>query len=578
MMRIPDLIFLRRQEGNVNKHKVILKRYMAFLLAVLLCAALGACRESPVLHETIYMSAQDEIDEDQNELDSEDEGEEDEQFDNEEKDDAETQRQEENDAGFNGEEDEASQAANVGYSATSGREWEAGSSETDTAQNGEGSAESSDSIASQEQNSQNTSPENIADANLETGKQVVDGAGRTVTLPQNVETVTAVRWAAQMVEMLGGSGRLAAADSDYTSSALAKAAFSGLGGVKSLWSGNGSDSISGSNFAALLELHPDVCFEISGENTFSNAQINQLEEAGIAYVVLPKLTSVANLETALSLMAQILDTNHTTGKSASAIARSYSSWVNSTIGEVKSKTSGQALSSLYIAGWDSEAQYVLNNTHGVSFPTGLGLAYAYSPLKAQFLTTFMSAANIINESTRIASLYRETDYLYVTPMFQQFMPTVSGKAATYYDSTGKTAASKELFVSRAVGGDTYYELGNSTYPAVIAANAEVKTQIENNFYWQVHDLTSTGYYVAAGMNFYHGVAGEYEIYVLPQGMCDWADGSLESPLAAYWLACKFDGVYTLDEVKSQTQSFYQTFFGVTLSDKQLDQIFADSKF
>ena len=556
---------------------MILKRCVALLLAVLLCAALGACRESPVLRETLYMSAQEEIDEEQEELNPDDEGEEDEQFQNEEKEEADTKRGEENDAALTGEEDEASHAADVEYSASAGHDWEAGSSDTDTAQNGEGSADSSDSALAEEDGT-DVSPENSADANLETAKQVVDGAGRTVILPDNVETVTAVRWAAQMVEMLGGSGRLAAADSDFLSSSLASAAFSDLGSVKKLWAGDGSGYISSSNFAALLELRPDVCFEISGENTFSNSQIAQLEEAGVAYVVLPKLTSVANLETALSLMAQILDTNHTTGESASTIARSYASWVSSTISTVKSKTSDHALTSLYVAGWDPSAQYVLNNTHGISFPSGLGLAYAYSPLKAQFLTTFMTAANITNESTRIASLYRDTDYLYVTPMFQQFMPTVSGTMATYYDSTGRTAASKELFVSRSAGGgSTYYELGTAAYPAIIAASADVKKQIEDNFYWQAHELTDTGYYVADGLNFYHGVAGPYDIYVLPQGMCDWADGSLESPLAAYWLACQFDGVYTLDEVKSQTQSFYQTFFGVTLSDKQLNQIFADSE-
>lgn len=62
-------------------------------------------------------------------------------------------------------------------------------------------------------------------------------------------------------------------------------------------------------------------------------------------------------------------------------------------------------------------------------------------------------------------------------------------------------------MSRSVGGSSYYELGNSAYPAVIAANAEVKSQLEDNFYWQAHELTDTGYYVAEGMNFYHGVAG-----------------------------------------------------------------------
>ncbi len=555
---------------------MILKRCTALLLAALLCAALSACRESPVLRETLYMSAQEEIDEEQEELNPEDEGEEDEQFQNEEEEEADTERGEESDAALTGAEDEASHAADVEYSANAGHEWEAASSDADTAQNGAGSADASDSALSEEDGA-DVSPENTADASLETAKQVVDGAGRTVVLPDNVETVTAVRWAAQMVEMLGGSGRLAAADSDFLSSSLANAAFSDLGGVQKLWADDGSGTISSGDFASLLELQPDVCFEISGENTFSNSQIAQLEEAGIAYVVLPKLTSVANLETALDLMAQILDTNHTTGESASAIARSYASWVASTISTVKSKTSDYALTSLYIAGWDTSAQYVLNNTHGVSFPSGLGLAYAYSPLKAQFLTTFMTAANITNESTRIANRYRDTDYLYVTPMFQQFMPTVSGTVATYYDSTGRTAASKELFVSRSIDGSTYYELGSASYPAIIAANADVKKQIEDNFYWQAHELTDTGYYVADGMNFYHGVAGPYDIYVLPQGMCDWADGSLESPLAAYWLACQFDGLYTLDEVKSQTQSFYQTFFGVTLSDRQLQEIFADSE-
>ena len=275
-------------------------------------------------------------------------------------------------------------------------------------------------------------------------------------------------------------------------------------------------------------------------------------------------------------MAQILGTHSVTGEEASAVAGAYLSWVNETISAVSARTSGYALTSLYIAGWDADAAYTLSNTHGVSFPTGLGLAYAYSPLKAQFLTPFMDAAHITNESTRIASLYRDTDYLYVTPMFQQFMPSVSGRLATYYDSAGRTAASKELFVSRAAGGDSYYELGTAAYPAVIAANTEVKAQIEGNFYWQAHELTDTGYYVADGISFYHGVAGPYEIYVLPQGMCSWAEGSLESPLAAYWLACQFDGVYTLEEVKAQTRRFYETFFGVTLSDAQLETMFTGS--
>lgn len=207
---------------------------------MLLCAALGACRESPVLQETLYLSAQEEIDEEQEELDPEDEGEEDEQFENEDEENAETQREEEEDLGLTGEEDEASNAAGVEYSATSGHDWEAAASDMDAAQNGEGGVDSSDPTVTEETDGEEVSPENAADADLETGKQVVDGAGRTVTLPENVETVTAVRWAAQMVEMLGGGGRLIAADSDFVSSDLASAVFSDLSGVRPLWTGDGS--------------------------------------------------------------------------------------------------------------------------------------------------------------------------------------------------------------------------------------------------------------------------------------------------------------------------------------------------
>lgn len=559
----------------MKQTNTLFRRATALLLCALLCAALGGCRESPVLQEVLYQSAQEELDPDQEEIDPQDQGEEDEQLENQEREDVDTQRQEETDLGLTGPEDDASQAAGVDYAATADHDWQADSTGDGSAQNGSGQAPSTDQSQSQEADGTDVSPENTADASLSTAKQVVDGAGRTVTLPENVETVTAVGWAAQMVEMLGGGGRLAAADSALLSSSLAGAAFADLGGVQALWSGDGSSPLSDRDFAALLSLEPDVCFEISGENTFTNAQLSRLEEAGTAYVVLPKLTSTASLDTALDLLAQILETNYTTGERAASIASRYTSWVSSTLSAVKSKTSGTALTSLYIAGWDESAQYVLNNTQGVAFPTGLGLAYAYSPRKAQLLTTFMAAANITNESTRIASLYRDSDYLYVTPMFQQFSPTVSGELATYYDSTGRTAASKELFVSRSLGGDSYCELGSAAYPAVIAANGDVKAQLESNFFWQAHELTDTGYYAAGGVTFYHGVAGAFQVYVLPQGMCDWAEGSVESPLLALWLACQFHGAYTLDQVKTETQSFYQTFFGAALTDQQLRQIFGE---
>jgi hypothetical protein len=68
--------------------------------------------------------------------------------------------------------------------------------------------------------------------------------------------------------------------------------------------------------------------------------------------------------------------------------------------------------------------------------------------------------------------------------------------------------------------------------------------------------------------------GEYGVYVIPRGMLSWAEGSVESPLEAYWVACKLQNAFTMDEVQAKTQEFYQTFFNVTLSGDQLSAIFA----
>jgi hypothetical protein len=48
---------------------------------------------------------------------------------------------------------------------------------------------------------------------------------------------------------------------------------------------------------------------------------------------------------------------------------------------------------------------------------------------------------------------------------------------------------------------------------------------------------------------------------------------VESPLEALWAAYQFTGAYTLEEVKAETSSFYQQFFGITLTADQLTAIF-----
>ena len=530
------------------------RRIRILLLALLLVFPLSACRESPVLHEVRYEQAAPQVDEEQEMLDPENEGERDEQFDNEKDENAETMRDSEAGMGLLDLEQPGAESSLDRLSAPAG-----GAPEE---------AESGEALDDGE--SVEMLPEAVPGGE-NAGKQIVDASGRAVTLPERAEHVTAVGWAAQMVEMLGGGGRLLAADQEFCASPLARAAFSDLSAVKALWT-DGESPLSGEQFAALLALEPEVCFEISGENTFTDVQIRELEAHGVVYIVLPAPKGADALKQAAQLIAEVLDTHSGTGESAAAIAAQYAAWVDDTL---RAADSALELTSLYIADWDDAASYVLDHTRGVVEPEGSGLAMAFAPQKAQPVSAFMKAAGVVNESTRIMSTHRDSEYVYVTPMFHQFDPVVSGTRAAYYSGAGEYGAAFDLFVARMVSAAVYYQLGGTQFPAVIAANETVKQKLEANWFWQFHESDASGYVTISGESFYCGVIGEYEIYVNPQGMCDWAQGSAESPLEACWVSCKFGGGLTLDQVKEKTGDFYARFFGLTLTESQLGDIFGE---
>lgn len=556
----------------------------AVLLAAGLLAAplLTSCRSSPVLQQVIYTYTAPSVDEEQEQLDPEDEGREDDRFENEERDTADTIRDTTQDEGLEDDRGDGEHSMQTEYDSAkpgdtaaddqpagqgTAREPETSAQpETTPAETDNGAAPGSDNPG----NGGGEEPQPLETAGeTRTYKQVVDATGESVEVPEDVGTVTALGAAGQMVEMLGGSGRLVGADGVFLSSGLARSAFEDLGGVNSYWQTGGS-GISDADFASLVAAKPDVCFAFSGQSTFTNAQVEQLGENGISYVVLPALSSAENLKLAVSIVGQVL------GGEAVELAAEYADWVDGVISDVSSRTAGTEYVTLYLSQWDSDATYHLSEeyTPGTIATDGTGMAVAYSPLKAQLVSTFLSAAHLTNESTNILSRYRESTGIYVAPMFHQFNATVSGSRGVYYATGIPTAY--DLFVSHQAADSVYYQLGwREIFPAIIVADSSIRSQIESCYFWQYHECNAAGYVEEGGQNLYRGVAGNYEIYVNPQGMCSWAEGSLESPLEAYWAACKFTGAYSMDEVKEKTRSFYRQFFGVSLSDSQLTEIFGE---
>lgn len=561
--------WVHRKSGNVSPKKVN-KLCMLLVLVLFVSIFTAGCKQSPTLQEVRYTNDASLVDTDISQLDPEDWGQLNEQFENERNDDVDSDRDTEDELGSdNDDEEKSDSASDIQYRSDEISDLQGSkSSQTSTDNGGDTSKNSGDNQGS------GMSPDYVA-GDPNSSKQIVDASGRTVTVPENVGSVAAVGAAAQMVEMLGGSGKLMAADSELLASSLARTAFADASSVKQWWSGNGSDGISAANFSSLLAAKPDVCLELSGSNTFTSAQVSQLEAAGIAYVVLPALSSQDNLKHAVALVGQML------GGDAESKASEYSSWVDSTVKTVGSKVSG-GLVSLYVTEWDSDAKYTLDTPLTILGGTnsGSGLAIAYSPAASQLVSTFMSAAGVTNESTRAKNSHKITDYVYVTPSFRFLNAEVSGSKATYYSGEGEYGSLYDLFVATEVG-TSYKRLGSSTYPAIVAASNEVKSNLENNWFWKFKEFTSDGLLkenVAVGdrnMPVNKSIDAEYNIYVNPQGMVSWADGSVESPLESYWVAAKFYDAYSMSEVKNQTKEFYQKFFGCTLSDAQLTAIFGE---
>lgn len=410
--------------------------------------------------------------------------------------------------------------------------------------------------------------------NISRYKTVIDATGAAVELPMNVESLTATGTAAQMAEMLGGPGKLVAADSALLKSTLAKTVFSDAGSVESWWNGNGT--ISEENFEKLLAEKPDVCVQTSGQATFTADQVVRLDAAGIPLVILPALDSVDDLKNGVILMGQMMDDTGS-GTGALAVAKEYCSWVDSVVSEVNEKTGGIEMSAIYIAGWDDSATYTLANTKGVIPASGAGLAYAYSPKKSELITSFMKAANVINESTRYTDHFNDSEYAYVTPMFHQLGAAVNGSRATYYSGAGYYDEAFDPFLTAETTGyeGFTYQLGSAFYPSVIVNDTTTLAKIQSSLFWQYRETDETGLADINGQSFQNSIAGLYNMAVNPRGLGNWAEGSLDSPLEAYWAAYVISMSYTLSDVKAETSRFYEKFFGVKLSPAALTNIFGE---
>ncbi len=399
-------------------------------------------------------------------------------------------------------------------------------------------------------------------------KRIVDDDNPDETVePVIGSRVTAVGEAATIVEMLAGKGQLVGTSSSFYDSFTQEVfADKGASDVPVWWDGDGSDPCN--NFNALLEAHPDVCFEISQQDTFSEEQIAALNDAGIAYTVLPELNSIANIESAVTIVGEVLgDHESEGGTNAVRIASEYCDWANNTISWAQGNY--DTMYTTYIGRWAPDDEWQIYTTSG-TVKWGYGAPVGADFLKNQVtkeqtapLNECMTAAGVVNEGR---------DGYYVDPL-----------RGGYYNSqivAGIAKWSQYTCYVTDWRNNTGTALGESDYPAVIVANQGILNDMLNGedqygqinyfyYHWTPQSPFDTGYIYGYGFDDLMGdgqkmtthISGAYDIYVNPSGVGSWANGSVESPMEALWLASVFQGTISMSDVENEVRNFYSEFYG-----------------
>lgn len=452
-----------------------------------------------------------------------------------------------------------------------------------TAGNGTGNAEAQSPVA--------LAPEKT--------RQVYDGNGTFIEIPENIERVSAVGQAtASAVHMLGGTGRLVAVSQDYTNSSIASSIFNDFGNIQTLWSGSGTAGISEDNFNKLIALKPQVCFYISGSNSFSDAQLNALKAQKIQPIVLPNPNIPDRLKQLVTIVGKVMGNRN--GIDGEKLARQYNDYFTNTMGAVSNKVQPASsknfnsdspwsesitgsinpspYATAFIDDWDANADCKWYSKSGSNYIAGTGAAVIQTGSSSSPLNYYMNMSGISNygiSKSTSEQTYR-TGYSYFSPIYS---------ADNKYTVNGKYG-SNNYNMSLWIGNFTWTTISNveNKFTALIVNSKAVKEKItseksRDKSVWKEYDAydgtdSQGNWGFKDGKEIYlNRIGGTYDIYVNPKGLVSWTEGTPESILEPIWLASKFySNSFSENDVKAKVKEFYKTFYRYDLSDSMINKI------
>lgn len=564
------------------------KLQILMLLMVLVCTVLlSGCRESLVIQEIIYDQASKDIDF-QNELkiaeNNEDSQNEDENLPQKKSEKADKKAEEKHQASKKGDKKNDGEASDTKHNPDAKNNEDNDSEGSKAGKNGEKDQASDD-------NSTAGASDNPND------RQIYDGNGNVIDLPEKVNSVVVSGDAAPIIQMLGGKSIISGSSASFTGSSLAKEVFKSedLDKAKTLWDGDGSSAMSSSDFNELIKMDPDVCVVVSGQNSFTDSQLSTLKKKGIACVTLPPLNTSYNIQDAVTVAGDMIGdrSGEKGGVNAKDLASEYVSYCKKLVSEVKGKTglftwnnidfnndasvngtkktkstASNGQYTLYISQWEN-ASYTITNNSGSSLYSDSGVAVAPQGYSNSPLSYFLSVAGVCNNGARFTRNAR-SEYAIVPFNRNVFHHNTTGGHSFYGDTN-------ENFV-RVKSGTIDIGLGENKFKSIIVDSASTKNKIQSSKSWKTYgrvtsnNVTDYGFLADDGSMVTTYIRDSYNVYVNPCGVGSWTSGSAESVLETKWAAWKFHSAYSESQVKEEIKKFYSKFYRYNLSDSQVNSI------
>jgi ABC-type Fe3+-hydroxamate transport system substrate-binding protein len=475
------------------------------------------------------------------------------------------------------------QGANAGGEATSGQ--------------GEGAGQGSD-----ENNTQDEKEEDGEDGTGDTPSggtggtgQVFDATGENIELPDEVNSIAAAGQYATVVQMLAGKGGLACADAAWISDVCARGIFpdEGVDALASAWSTSGSTYTA--NIDAIIASGADAVLADGTAVSFTDEETAALTEAGISVVTVPTLgrsdTADSSILTAVSVVGELLKsapTQYDTSAMADAYTQQHTAAIEACVkanggysykttfgtaynfiyqgtsssGTATNQLSSTRINTAFIDSWTTainttstairhysgESLYGDGNTLDSS--EGAGLSASNSGQTFVLLDYYFQTAGVVNSAYEAA---RPNSAAAALGMSYLVVAGDTRELVTSSTSAAARAKPSALWFSPAssTGAGSWTCVGDADFPGIVVKTDGIAQLV----------LSS-----ANKTNGLYNVGQSYSVRVMPTGVAgSWADGTVESFLAAPWTFCAFQQSGNFDTAQTYVDDFYTTFYRASSS-------------